>query len=161
MKNRSLAVTLNEPLFMPAVVDAERSALCLESPPTPLHSRRAPWTIKDVLETVSETLWVVLLFLVIGFLVSKAPQIGAVLNEIAGSAHRAPAASVDPTSQAQLRELESRVSRYESKLGPIERNYALLKQRHADLVKAYDQLRKAQVRQAYAKTSDRTSPGAP
>ena len=144
MRNRSLAISLRAPSLSPAA-----------------DSRRAPWTIKDVLETVSETLWVLLLFMIIGFLVSKAPQINAAINEITASARRPAVAGLDQTNQTQLRELESRISKYEGKLGPLERNYAQLKQRHTDLMKAYDQLRKSQVHQAYAKAPERNPAGAP
>jgi hypothetical protein len=105
-------------------------------------------TIRQVLEIAGETLWVVLLFLVIGFVLAKAPQIDAAIDEISG-VHSRPAPVVpDAASEAQIRDLQSRFARYENELAPLERGYAQLRQRHADLLKAYAALQKAHVREA-------------
>jgi len=108
----------------------------------------APSRIRNFVEIVSETLWIALLLMVIGFLSWKFPQISSAVDEISGSNPRS-AASADASVQARVRELEARITGYENKLVPIEKSYAQLKQRHADLQKAYDSLRSASVRQAY------------
>ena len=103
--------------------------------------------IRQVLDIAGETLWVVLLFLVIGFVVAKAPQIDAAIDEISGARSRPAPAAADAASEAQIRDLQSRFARYEIKLAPLERGYAQLRQRHADLLKAYAELQKAHVRE--------------
>jgi len=124
--------------------------------------RGAPSTIREVLEIVSETLWFCLLFLVIGILSWKMPQISSTIDEISGNTHRVAAASDAPAqTQMQLRELERRLARYESKLAPLERGYALLKQRHSDLQKAYDALRSTTVRNAFSKPGELSATPAP
>ena len=108
--------------------------------------------IRGLVEIVSETLWIALLVMVIGFLTWKFPQISSAVDEISGGSTRS-AASTDASVQARVHELETRITGYENKLAPIERNYAQLKQRHADLQKAYDALRSASVREAYSERS--------
>ena len=130
-----------------------------KAPAADVH-RRAPSTIREVLEIVSETLWVCLLFLVIGILSWKMPQISSTIDEISGNTHRI-AAAPDASAQMQLRELESRVARYESKLAPLERGYTQLKQRHSDLQKAYDALRATTVRNAFSKPGELSATPAP
>jgi len=104
--------------------------------------------IRGFVEIVSDTLWIALLLMVIGFLSWKFPQISSAVDEISGSNPHC-ATSADASVQARIRELETRITGYENKLVPIEKSYAQLKQRHADLQKAYDSLRTASVRQAY------------
>lgn len=159
MKNRSLAVTL-----CPTRDDSPD-----ETPgrPAPVHpktrraarARKASSTIRQGLEIAGETLWVVLLFLVIGFLLSKAPQIDAAIDEISGV--HAPVSPADASREAQIRDLEARFARYETKLAPIEKGYAQLKQRHADLLKAYTELQKSRVREAYVPVVEARPAGAP
>lgn len=158
MGNRPFAVA-------PAPVLAEPGELHL----TPSGSRRRPsrtavrrdssWPLKTVLEAVSETLWIGLLVLVIGFLVSKGPQINEAINAIGGGGSR-PAAGPAP-GDTQIRDLQSRIARYEEKLVPLQRGHAQLKQRHADLLKAYAQLRTNNVGQAYSKGVGPSPAGAP
>lgn len=115
--------------------------------------RNALSRIHGFVEIVSETLWIALLVMVIGFLSWKFPQISSAVDEISGSNPRS-ASSSDATVQARVRELETRVTGYENKLAPLEKNYAQLKQRHADLQKAYDSLRSASVREAYSQRAE-------
>ena len=136
--------------------------------PSPLPKRRsrsgarsAPLSIKNSLEIVSETLWVALLSFVIAFLVWKMPQISATIDDLGGASRRA-APVVAESEAGQIRELQSRIARYEAKLAPIERNYAQLKQRHSDLQKAYDALRRASAPEAFGKAPlERVSAAAP
>ena len=162
MRNRLMALNFQQPNRLAEAEDASgrpASRRGAKAPATDLH-RRAPSTIREILEIVSETLWVCLLFLVIGILSWKMPQISSTIDEISGNTHRV-AASPDDPAQAQLRELESRVARYESKLAPLERGYAQLKQRHSDLQKAYDALRSTTVRNAFAKPAELSAAAAP
>ena len=162
MRNRLMALSFQHPTRLADGEDApERPAARrrAKAPAADLH-RRAPSTIRETLEIVSETLWVCLLFLVIGILSWKMPQIGSTIDEISGSAHRV-AASPDDPGQMQLRELESRIARYESKLAPLERGYAQLRQRHSDLQKAYDALRATTVRNAFARPAALSAAAAP
>jgi hypothetical protein len=114
----------------------------------PSFPRNASSTIRQALEIAGETLWVLLLVLVIGFVVAKAPQLNAAIDEISGGSSAPASRGADASREARIRDLETRFARYESKLGPIEKGYAQLKQRHADLLKAYADLQKAHVREA-------------
>ena len=98
-----------------------------------------PSRISRVIETTAESLWAILLFLVIGFLVSKAPTISAVFDEAANAFRRGgePAVRVN---EAQIQDLELRMAAEERKLSTLERGYAQLKERHADLLRAYADL---------------------
>ena len=127
---------------------------------TATSHRRAPSTIRGLLEIVGETLWIGLLAMVIGFLTWKVPQISAAIDEISGSTHRA-AAPADDSGQARIRELEKRITGYENKLAPIEKSYAQLKQRHSDLQKAYDAMRSTAVREAFARHTGAAPAAAP
>ena len=160
MKNHSLALS-SPPSSGGAAADAALPSLSRRrrARSAPARHRSASAAIRDALEIAGETLWVVLLFLVIAFLVAKAPQIDAAIDEISGT--RAPITSSDASREAQIRDLESRFARYETKLAPIERGYAQLKQRHADLLKAYAELQKSHVREAYAPIAESRPAGAP
>ena len=149
MKTHSLAMTLTRP------ADSAE-----EEHPTPLPARRkarpaprnASSTIRQALEIAGETLWVLLLVLVIGFVLDKAPQINAAIDQIGGGTPVPAARAMDASREAQIRDLQERFTRYEGKLVPLEKGYAQLKQRHADLVKAYSELRNAHVREATSPT---------
>jgi len=150
VKTHSLAMTLTRP------ADSGESER-----PTPLPARRkdrsaprnASSTIRQALEIAGETLWVLLLVLVIGFVVAKAPQINAAIDQIGAGAPVPAARAMDASREAQLRDLQERFARYESKIVPLEKGYAQLKQRHADLLKAYSELRKAHVRESTSEVS--------
>ena len=160
MKTHSLALS--------SPPDSGGAAAAMSVPPVsrrrrprtaPARPRNASSAIRDALEIAGETLWVVLLFLVIAFLVAKAPQIDAAIDEISGTA--TPVSSRDASREVQIRDLESRFARYETKLAPLERGYAQLKERHADLLKAYAELQKSRVREAYAPIAESRPAGAP
>jgi uncharacterized protein HemX len=121
--------------------------------PRVLSPRNASSTIRQTLEIAGETLWVLLLVLVIGFVVAKAPQINMAIDQIGGGSSAPSARAMDASREAQIRDLQARFARYESKLVPLEKGYAQLKQRHADLLKAYAELRKAHVREATSEVS--------
>jgi len=145
--------------FSPPSAEAEPAALLSKRRSKAV--RRAPLTIKGMLEIVNETLWAALLVFVIGFLVWKMPQISSTIDGIGGASRHAAPATV-PGDSGQIRELESRIARYEAKLAPIEHNYAQLKQRHSDLQKAYDALRRASAPEAFGKAPlERSSVAAP
>ncbi|MGH9442119.1 MAG: hypothetical protein ACRD16_07570 [Thermoanaerobaculia bacterium] len=103
--------------------------------PTPVRKALFP----RIVETAGEVLWAVLLVLVIGFLISKAPAINAVFDDAATAFHRSgePVARAD---EAEIQDLELRMGNGERKLSDLERGYAQLKQRHADLLRAYAEL---------------------
>ena len=103
-------------------------------------------SLTRALQTANEVLWALLLSLVIGFLVAKAPALSAVLDEVTSASHRSAEADADRANAAQLDELMLRMSAYEKKLVPLERNYAQLKQRNAELQKAYDALKAAKTK---------------
>ncbi len=148
MKSHSLAVTLTPPpdewkaagQTKPAAPRRRRAASALP--------RGASSTIRQALEIAGEALWVLLLVLVIGFVVAKAPEVSTAVDEISGASPRPPSSSAELAQAAQIRDLQARFARYESRLVPLERGYARLRQRHADLLKAYAELRKAHVREA-------------
>ena len=163
MRNHSLAMT--SPQAVPAPESGPTSSGAPSARPR-RRSSKAPadrlstfFSVKGILETVSEVLWIGLLILVIGFLISKGPQIGSAIDQIGSGGARLAAAPA--AEDAQVRELEARVAKYESKLVPLERGYSQLKQRHADLTRAYDQLRKTTVHESYAKLGEHASAGAP
>lgn len=159
MRNHSLAVTLRPPMDDSPVEAGPGPAPVRRKARAAVRPENTLGTTRQVIETVGETLWVVLLFLVTGFLLSKAPQIGAAIDEISGV--RAPVSAADASRDAQIRDLEARFARYEAKLAPIEKGYAQLKQRHADLLKAYAELRKSRVREAYVPVAEPRPAGAP
>ena len=148
MRNRSFALTSTQPPGPPPAEDAGRPTRSRRRARAAARPRNAAPTIRQVLEIAGETLWVVLLFLVIGFVVAKAPQIDAAIDEMSG-VKAAPFAPVNASRDARVRDLEARFARYEARLAPIEKGYARLQQRHADLLKAYAQLQKSRVREAY------------
>lgn len=152
MKSHSFAVTSSVP-EEPA--DALRPARAVRSRHRRRHAgaaaRNASSTIRQALEIAGETLWVLLLCLVIGFVVAKAPQINEAIDEMSGAQTRpASVVSGEASREAQLRDVQSRLARYENKLAPLEKGYAQLRQRHADLLKAYAELRKVHLREATA-----------
>ncbi len=100
-----------------------------------------------LIETVGETLWVVLLFLVIGFFVSKGPTISSIFDDASSAFHRGGESAVQP-NEAQIRDLEARMSADERKLSTLERGYSQLKQRHSDLLRAYAELQESRVPRA-------------
>jgi uncharacterized protein HemX len=142
VKSHSLAVTLTGATGSPP---AERSNAARKARSSP---RNAPSTIRQALEIAGETLWVLLLSLVVGFVVAKAPQINTAIDQISGGPSAPAARAMDASHEAQIRDLQTRFALYESKLVPLEKGYAQLKQRHADLLKAYADLRRAHVREA-------------
>ena len=151
MKTHSLAMTLTPLPDDAAPADRSRPArLRRRSRPS---SRNVSSTIRQALEIAGETLWVLLLFLVIGFVVAKAPQINAAIDQISGGSSAPVSPSPDPSQEAQIRDLQARFARYEGKLAPLEKGYAQLRQRHADLLKAYAALQKARVREATSEAS--------
>lgn len=159
MKNHSLAVTLCPNRGDSPDENAGRPAPVRRKARSAARSRDSASMIRVVLEIAGETLWVVLLFLVIGFLLSKAPQIDAAIDEISGV--HAPVSPTDASREAQIRDLEARFARYETKLAPIEKGYEQLKRRHADLLKAYAELQKSRVREAYVPVAETRPAGAP
>lgn len=148
MRNLSFALTSTPPPGPPPAEDAGRPARSRPRTRAAARPRNATPTIRQVLEIAGETLWVVLLFLVIGFVLAKAPQIDAAIDEMSG-VKAAPSSPVDASRDARIRDLEARFARYEATLAPIEKGYAQLRQRHSDLLKAYAQLQKTRVREAY------------
>jgi len=143
VKTHSLAMTLTpaEPSAEgPVPVPARRKARP--------SSRNASSTIRQTLEIAGETLWVLLLSLVVAFVVAKAPQVNAAIDQISGSSSAPAARAMDAFQDAQIRDLQARFARYESKLLPLEKGYAQLRQRHADLLKAYADLQRAHVRES-------------
>lgn len=161
MRNRLMAMNFQSsprPAGVPLRAEPSPRKTAARTPES-APRRPGPSRIQGFLEIVSETLWIGLLLMVIGFLAWKFPQISSAVDEISGNT-RHEAASADEPAQARMRELETRISGYETKLGPIERNYAQLKQRHSDLQKAYDALRTASVRDAYVQRAENSRPTA-
>jgi hypothetical protein len=161
MRNRLMAKDFHgSPRPADVPVRPETAGRKRSARPRETDSRRsAPSRIRGFVEIVSETLWIALLLMVIGFLSWKFPQISSAVDEISGSNPRS-AASSDAPVQARVRELESRITGYENKIAPIEKSYAQLKQRHADLQKAYDSLQSASVREAYVQPAGNPRPTA-
>src|SRR5215470_3804681 len=81
------------------------------APAPPRKEKEAPRgiTLRHVIETATETLWAVLLFLVLAFLVAKAPMISETFNEMTaslqGSRTRVSSTSVESD---RIQELEVR-----------------------------------------------------
>ena len=101
----------------------------------PSPERRRP-DFPRLVETAAETLWAILLFLVIGFCLWKAPAISAAFDEAAGAFHRGSEPAIH-ANDGQIQDLEVRMAGDELKLRTLERGYVQLKQRHADLLRAY------------------------
>lgn len=93
-------------------------------------------SFRRLVETAAETLWAILLFLVIGFFLWKVPAISSAFDDAANAFHRGgePVVRADDT---QIQDLELRMDVGERKLRALEHGYAQLKQRHADLLRAY------------------------
>jgi hypothetical protein len=102
---------------------------------------RKETSLARTIETANEVLWALLLSLVIGFLVAKAPALSALLDEVTSVSHRAAVDDADRASAEQLQEITTRMVSYEKKLGPLEHGYAQLRHRNAELQKAYDALK--------------------
>ena len=120
-----------QPIFSSAPLPAsEVPDLAFTVPP----ARRPPFP--RLVETAAEVLWAILLFLIIGFFLSKAPAISAVFDEAAAALHRG--GEPDPrANDAEIQDLELRLTGDELKLRTLERGYVQLKQRHAELLRAY------------------------
>jgi hypothetical protein len=71
-----------------------------------------------------------------GFFLWKAPAISSAFDEAANAFHRG-GEPVVRANDAQIQDLELRMSDGERKLRALEHGYAQLKQRHADLLRAY------------------------
>lgn len=124
-----------QPIFStPPHTAPEVPDLALAAPVAPAPLRRPRF--RRIVETTAETLWVILLFLVIGFFLWKAPAISSAFDEAANAFHRGGEPAVRP-NDAQIQDLELRMGDGERKLRALERGYAQLKQRHADLLRAY------------------------
>ena len=119
---------------------ADEAELVVAAAPLP-----RPAAFPRLVETVAEILWVILLFLVIGFFVSKAPTISTVFDEAAMAIHRGGEPAVH-AHEAQIQDLELRMSAEERKLSTLERGYTQLKQRHSDLLRAYAGLQESALR---------------
>ena len=113
---------------------AEEAELAIADAPLP---RRAAFP--RFVETAAEILWVVLLVLVISFFVSKASTISAMFDEAAAAMRRGGEPALH-ANDAQIQDLELRMTSDERKLSTLERGYAQLKQRHSDLLRAYSAL---------------------
>jgi hypothetical protein len=113
---------------------AEEAELAIADAPLPRQA-----AFPRFVETAAEILWIILLVLVIGFFVSKASTISAVFNEAAAAMRRGGEPALH-ANDAQIQDLELRMTSDERKLSTLERGYAQLKQRHSDLLRAYASL---------------------
>ncbi len=125
-----------QPIFStPPHAAPEAPDLALAAPVAPDAPSRRP-RFRRIVETTAETLWATLLFLVIGFFLWKAPAISSAFDEAANAFHRG-GEPVVRANDAQIQDLELRMGDGERKLRALEHGYAQLKQRHADLLRAY------------------------
>lgn len=128
-----------QPIFStPPHTASEAPDLALAAPmAAEAPSRRPPFY--RIVETAAETLWAILLFLVVGFFLWKAPAISSAFDEAASAFHRGGEPALH-AADAQIQDLELRMGDGERKLRALERGYVQLKQRHADLLRAYADL---------------------
>jgi hypothetical protein len=146
MERNLLQATLNKEKDLNKASAPNPTGRLIKLKPAPAPQRKEQeaargMTLRHAIETATETLWAVLLFLVLAFLVAKAPMISETFNEMTASLQGSRTHVSNTTAESdRIQELEVRLARTENRVVALERGIAELREKNAKLTAANEAL---------------------